>query len=161
ELRRFILVQPTLDFSALQPGAQAADAIRAAARDLKLDTPHGVRVRLTGSVMMADEEFGTLAQGAGRNETITVLVVALLLWMALRSVRIILAILLTLLIGLVMTAAFGLYAVGPFNPISLAFAVLFVGLGVDFGIQFAVRYRAERHALGDLRRSLAAAGGVV
>ena len=30
------------------------------------------------------------------------------------------------------------------NPISVAFAVLFVGLGVDFSIQFSVRYRSER-----------------
>ena len=34
--------------------------------------------------------------------------------------------------------------VGALNLISVAFAVLFVGLGVDFGIQFSVRYRAER-----------------
>ena len=38
--------------------------------------------------------------------------------------------------------------VGALNMISVAFAVLFVGLGVDFGIQFAVRYRAERHDVG-------------
>ena len=86
---------------------------------------------------------------------------ALLLWLALRSVRIIFAILLTLVVGLGVTAAFGLAGRGPFNPISLAFAVLFIGLGVDFGIQFAVRYRAERHALGDLRQALVAAGAGV
>ena len=50
---------------------------------------------------------------------------------------------------------------GPYNPISLAFAVLFIGLGVDFGIQFAVRYRAERHMPGDLRQALVAAGAGV
>src|SRR5262249_53783910 len=42
--------------------------------------------------------------------------------------------------------------------ISMAFAVLFVGLGVDLGIQFGVRYRAERHARGDLQAALVAAG---
>ena len=34
--------------------------------------------------------------------------------------------------------------VGSLNLLSIAFAVLFVGLGVDFGIQFSVRYRSER-----------------
>ncbi|HKF61645.1 MAG TPA: MMPL family transporter [Dongiaceae bacterium] len=158
ELRRFILVKPNLDFSALQPGEKASEAIRAAARELDLTPQHGIQVRLTGSVPMSDEEFGTLAQGALRNGILTVLGVALLLWLALRSVRIILAILVTLFVGLLITAAFGLIVVGPYNPISLAFAVLFVGLGVDFGIQFAVRYRAERHALGDLRQALVASG---
>ena len=46
--------------------------------------------------------------------------------------------------------------VGTLNLISVAFAVLFVGLGVDFGIQFSVRYRAERYADCDLRGALQA-----
>ena len=48
--------------------------------------------------------------------------------------------------------------VGALNLISVAFAVLFVGIGVDFGIQFSVRYRAERHEVDDLRAALANAG---
>ena len=128
------------------------DTIRADVRELGLTPDHGVRVRLTGSIPLADEEFGTLAQGVLRNSILTVVGVALLLWLALRSVRIIVAILLTLVVGLGVTAAFGLLAVGPFNPISFAFAVLFIGLGVDFGIQFAVRYRDERYCRGDLAR---------
>jgi hopanoid biosynthesis associated RND transporter like protein HpnN len=40
---------------------------------------------------------------------------------------------------------------------SVAFFVLFVGLGVDFGLQFSVRYRAERHDYGDLRAALRSA----
>jgi predicted RND superfamily exporter protein len=57
-------------------------------------------------------------------------------------------------VGLIMTAALGLRLVGAFNPISIAFAVLFVGIGVDFGIQFGVRYRAERHEVDDLTVAL-------
>ena len=48
--------------------------------------------------------------------------------------------------------------VGALNLISVAFAVLFVGIGVDFGIQFSVRYRAERHEIDDLRVALSNAG---
>jgi len=161
ELRRFILVKPTLDYNSLQPGSMASDSIRASVRELGLTPDHGIRVRLTGSIPLADEEFGTLAEGFLLNSILTVAGVALLLWLALRSVRIIFAILLTLVVGLGITAAFGLLAVGPYNPISLAFAVLFIGLGVDFGIQFAVRYRAERHVLNDLRQALVAAGAGV
>ena len=60
-----------------------------------------------------------------------------------------------LFVGLAITAALGLVMVGALNMISVAFAVLFVGLGVDFGIQFCVRYRAERH---DVDQSAAGAG---
>ena len=67
ELRHFIEVQPVLDFSALQPGQAATDAIRKAVSDLKLGTDYQARVRLTGPVAMADEEFGTLQEGAVAN----------------------------------------------------------------------------------------------
>jgi hopanoid biosynthesis associated RND transporter like protein HpnN len=142
-LRRFVLVQPVLDYTALMPGAAAADAIRAEARSLGLDADHGVRIRLTGDIPLADEELQTLADDAELNATMTALSLIGLLWLAVRSLRIVAAILLTLAAGLVLTAATGLIAFGAFNMISMAFAVLFVGLGVDFGIQFAVSYRAH------------------
>ena len=59
-----------------------------------------------------------------------------------------------LFVGLAITAALGLMMVGALNMISVAFAVLFVGLGVDFGIQFSVRYRAERHDKPELPPAL-------
>jgi uncharacterized protein len=61
---------------------------------------------------------------------------------------------LSLMVGLAATAALGLAMVGSFNLVSIAFFVLFVGLGVDFGIQFSVRYRTERYEHHDLRKAL-------
>lgn len=157
DLRKFIYVKPLLDFAALEPGAKAADAIRAAARELGLDKGHGFRLRLTGPVPMADEEFGTIAEGMELNTALTVLAVFVIIWMALKSGRIILAVMLSLVTGLALTAAVGLMMVGALNLISVAFAVLFVGIGVDFGIQFSVRYRAERHVHPDLKEALRSA----
>ena len=158
ELRRFILVQPVLDYSALQPGERASAAIRQVARELGLDADPRIRIRLTGPVPLADEEFGTLAENAALNVTLMMTAVIVLLWLALRSVRMIMAILTSLAVGLIVTAAFGLLVFGTFNLISVAFAVLFVGLGVDFGIQFCVCYRARRYASGDLHIALRDAG---
>ncbi len=161
ELRRFILVQPVLDFGALQPGARAVAAIRQAAADTGFASDPRVRVRLTGPVPLADEEFATLAEGAAVNAIVTMLIVVVLLWLALRSARLIMAILATLLVGMAVTAAFGLFVYGAFNLISVAFAVLFIGLGVDFGIQFCVCYRAKRHLHDDLQLALREAGSEV
>ena len=146
DLRRFVNIQPVLNYGDLEPGGQATKAIRATIAKLGLTPDRGVRVRLTGSVPLADEEFATIADGAALNGVVTILVVLLILWLALRQVRIILAVLLNLAVGLCFTAAAGLMMVGALNLISVAFAVLFIGLGVDFGIQFSVRYRAERFA---------------
>jgi hopanoid biosynthesis associated RND transporter like protein HpnN len=161
ELRRFVLVQPILDYSALQPGERASAAIRAAAHELGLDADPRLRVRQTGPVPLADEEFATLADGAVLNVTTMLCAVVALLWIALRSFRLIVAIMLSLSAGLILTTAFGLFVFGTFNLISIAFAVLFVGLGVDFGIQFCVAYRARRHAHDDLHLALRDAGGEV
>ncbi len=157
ELRRFVNIRPVLDFADLEPGGKATAVIRNAIATLGLTPAQGIKVRLTGSVVLSDEEFDTIKEGALLNAVVTALLVCLVLWLALKKARIIFAVLVNLVAGLVLTAAVGLAMVGALNPISVAFAVLFVGLGVDFGIQFSVRYRAERHADGDLARGLAAA----
>ncbi len=155
ELRRFIEVQPVLDYSALEPGKASSDAIRRAAQELDLASRYQARVRLTGVVPMGDQEFATVKEGAVVNGIGTLLIVLFILWLALKSMRIIGAVFINLMVGLIITAALGLLMVGALNMISVAFAVLFVGLGVDFAIQFAVRYRAERFAHPELRSALA------
>lgn len=154
QLRRFIEIDPVLDFSDLEPGRASSAAIRQAAADLHLAERFDARVRLTGSVPMGDEEFSTLQEGAWTNIMGTVIIVLVILYLALKSKRIILAVFLNLFAGLAITAALGLLMVGALNMISVAFAVLFVGLGVDFGIQFSVKYRNERCDCPDLRESL-------
>jgi uncharacterized protein len=158
QLLRFLTIQATLDYSALEPGLRASSAIRKAASDLDFAGKYQARLRLTGPVPLEDEEFATIKENAGLNATVTIAVVLFILWMALRWWRIIAAVFINLAVGLVITAAVGLLMVGTLNLMSVYFAVLFVGLGVDFGIQFSVRYRAERHDVDDLRAALVHAG---
>lgn len=153
-LRRFVEVDPVLDFTSLEPGQKADNAIRKAAADLHLAERYQARVRLTGTVPMGDEEFSTVQQGAWLNIAGTIAIVLLILWLALKSKRLISAVFINLFAGLAITAALGLLMVGALNMISVAFAVLFVGLGVDFAIQFSVRYRAERFECPDLKEAL-------
>jgi hopanoid biosynthesis associated RND transporter like protein HpnN len=152
--RMLIAIRPVLDFQALEPGKVATDAIRQAAQELDLPGKYDAKVRLTGPVPIANEEFATVQEGALVNGIGTVVVVLFILWLALRSPKIIAAVFITLAIGLSITTAVGLMLVGALNLISIAFAVLFVGLGVDFGIQYSVRYRTERHNSGDLTSAL-------
>jgi uncharacterized protein len=161
ELRHVILVGPKLDYSALEPGAEASGIIRQAAKDLKLDPDHGVRVRLTGPVPLQDEEFASLTQGAGLIALAMLGAIVVMLWFAVRSARLIAVILATTIAGLIFAAAWGLLIFERFNVISVAFIPLFVGLGIDFGIQFSVRYRAERKTGADHRAALVCAGQIM
>jgi hopanoid biosynthesis associated RND transporter like protein HpnN len=158
QFRHVILVSPKLDFTALEPGAKASAVIRQTARDLKLDAAHGARVRLTGAVPLQDEEFATLAEGIGLIVSVALGAILVMLWFAVRSPRIIASILVTTFVGLVTAAAWGLLIFHRFNVISVAFIPLFVGLGIDFGIQFSVRYRSERGGGLAPRAALVASG---
>jgi uncharacterized protein len=156
--RRFLLVEPVLDFSALQPGHAATALISSLASDLKF-ADRDILVRQTGQVPIDDDQFGTLRQSAFLNVAVSVAGVLAILWLALRSFRIIAAVAASLAIGLAVSTAAGLFLTGALNVISVAFFVLFIGLGVDFGLQFSVRYRAERYNHPDLATALTGAAG--
>ena len=142
--RQLVIAQPRLAFGDLQPGAADTDALRAAATLLQLDPAHGVHLGITGAVPLADEEFGSIRDSMGLVGTLMALAMEGCLWFATRSGRQVAAILITIAAGLAITCAAGLLVVHRLNVISVAFIPLFVGLGVDFGIQVCVRFNAER-----------------
>lgn len=147
--RRLVMIRPVLNYGDLMPGVDSSDAIRAAATALHLDPAHGVTVRLTGTVPLSDEEFSSLADHWWVVAGAMVFAMLGTLWFATKSLRVTGAILLSTIMGLIVTTALGLAAVGTLNLISVAFIPLFVGLGIDFGIQLAVRFQSERYAGAD------------
>jgi hopanoid biosynthesis associated RND transporter like protein HpnN len=154
ERRRFVITRPVLDFGALEPGGRARAAMRRLAGEVGIDAQHGLQLRLTGPVALDDEQFSTLRAGALESTALSIVAVCAILFAALRSARLVGVILMTLITGLVLTAAFAAAVFGSLNLISVAFGVLFIGLAVDFGIQFGVRYRDQRHRAGTLPAAL-------
>jgi hopanoid biosynthesis associated RND transporter like protein HpnN len=152
--RQLVAMDPKLDFKAMQPGRAATQAIDEAARELRLAERYGATLRLIGRAPLNDAQFMTLSASAISQLIGTAVAVLAILIVALRSLRVIAAVFITLAVGFALTAAAGLLLVGAFNLISIAFAILFVGLGADFGIQYAVRYRAERHEVGEISAAL-------
>ncbi len=159
--RRFLLIQPALDYSSLQPATAAMGALRVLAREMGFDGTKGVTVRLTGAAALAEEELKSVERGMGLAGAVSLVLVLGLLAIGLRSLRLVAAMLATLIAGLVWTAAFAIAFIGQLNLISVAFAVLFIGLSVDFGIHFALRYREELNGGSEPRTALTdAARGV-
>jgi hopanoid biosynthesis associated RND transporter like protein HpnN len=160
-LRKIVVVTTVLDTTSIQPGKRSTDAIRQAVQDLDLKGNFGATVKLTGTVPIADEEFSSVNDGVALNGAITGILILSILWLALRSVRMVLAVAVSLAVGLVITAASGILLVGAFNPISIAFAVLFVGIGADFAIQYGVQYRQHRFDMKDRDAALIETGHYV
>ena len=138
--RRLIVLQPMLDYEQFLPAREPIRVVRRAARELNLADNYGASVRVTGNVALNYEEMTSLARQSVLATLGSLALVTLLLFVALGSKRLVGAVLATLLVGLVWTAAFAAAAVGHVNVVSVAFAVLFIGLGVDFGIHLAMRY---------------------
>ena len=141
--QRFLLAQPILHHDDMVAGRAASEAIRLAALAEGITADNGMRLRLTGPVALADANFATVTEGVELSTPLMLSAVCLLLYLAVRSAWMVGAILLSLLVGLIATAAFAAATVGTLNPISVAFAIMFVGIAVDFAIQFVVRYRNE------------------
>src|ERR1700751_2711785 len=155
---KFVLVQPKLDLSSIEPGGAATRAMREAAAGLEFIKSGDARMRITGSVALADEEFASVAQGAIAGIIGSILLISLWLFLAVRSWRLILPILLTLGLGLMLTLLFAAAAVGTLNLVSVGFGILFVGIPVAFAIQFSVRYREMRLLFPEAPRALAETG---
>ncbi len=145
----FVLVQPKLDFGALQPGGAATAAMRNVIAGLEFVKSGDAHVRITGQVALADEEFATVVQGAVFGLIGSVALITLWLFLAVQTWRLILPILATLGLGLTLTLLFAAVAVGTLNLVSVGFGILFVGIAVDFAIQFSVRYRERRFEYPD------------
>lgn len=157
--RRFLLAKPRLDYSTLEGARGPIGFIREQSKILEAN--FGVRVRMTGSIPIETEERETLSQGASFAGLLSFSLVCIILLFGLRSVRLVGAILLTLIVGLIWTGAFAVFTIGSLNFISATVPVLFIGLGVDFGIQFGMRYREAFKRLGMHDVALReAAGGV-
>ena len=159
--RRILVVHPVLDFESFLTAGTVMERIREHARELGLDPARGVEVRITGNPALNYEEVLGLAWDLGLGGVVCFLFVAGVLTRALRSFKLVVAALATLLVGLVWSAATAAAVVGHLNLVSAAFGVLFIGLGVDFAIHLGMAYAARiREGLGH-DRALAAAGSSV
>ena len=144
--RRVIVAHPILDFDNVFSARHPMAFIREIGEELGLTPDQGVTIRITGNPALNYEEIFGIAIEIGLGGVACFLVVTVVLFFALRSVPLVITCVAALLCGLVWTAAFAAVAIGHLNLVSMAFAVLFIGLGVDFGIHLCMHY-------GDLVRS--------
>ena len=139
--RRFILTKPHLDYRKPFPAEGAIKEVRRSAKNLHLTEENGVKVRLTGDAALEYEELLSVTRGAGIAAILALIMVGIVLFLGLRSSRLVIATLITLIMGLSWTASFAAASVGHLNLISVAFAVLYIGLSVDYAIHFCLRYK--------------------
>ncbi|WP_161554140.1 MMPL family transporter [Stenotrophobium rhamnosiphilum] len=135
--KRFLMIKPS---DKIEDRA-AVLKVRSTIASLQLDAAHGVRVRLTGSIPMWLDEMDAAFDGAILSGLASLILVAGFLYAGLRSLNLVLSCLVALISGLILTAGFAVIGVGRLNLISIAFATLYIGIAIDYGVQFGMRYR--------------------
>jgi len=139
--RRYLLVQPVVDHARLEPAAETLVALDQVLAELGLSGGGSVHVRVTGLYPLSSEEAHLVERQVRLAGAASFVLVTAVLWLGIRSLRQVLYAMLTLSVGLAYCAAFAGLAIGHLNLVSVAFAVLFIGLSIDFGIHWLLRYR--------------------
>ncbi|SFN84561.1 MMPL family transporter [Nitrosospira briensis] len=137
----FIIASPKLDHSEIRPAKGAIEAIRKAAADIQEPGLPPIKVWVTGEIGLEDDELAGISTGTFTASVFSIVLVLFILLVAYRSILLTLATLLTLALGMLFCGAFAAIAVKELNLISLAFAVSNIGLGVEYGIHFCLRYK--------------------
>ena len=141
--RSIVIAKPKLHFDKILAADAAQSAARTAAQDVMKANPT-IRVRITGEIALEHEELESVGLNAIWSSLASLLLVCLALWAGLRSIKLMLITLVILILGLVLTAGFAAVSVGHLNIISIAFACLYIGLGVDYAIHVCLHYREAR-----------------
>jgi len=102
-----------------------------------------VDIALTGEVVLAHEEIGAALSGIEIAGLISLILLALILGIGLRSWPLITIIFVKLLLGTGLTLGLATIIVGSFNTLSMLFVVMFFGLGIDFSVHYILRVMAE------------------
>lgn len=139
--QELIVVKPRLHYDQLFPAEQSIAALHAAAKETGITENSPVKLRITGEVALSHDELTSSLQGMEVAGVVTFVLVGIVLYFAMRTPGLILAVLICLSMGLLLTAAFATATVGHLNLISIAFAVLYIGLGADFAIHFLLRHQ--------------------
>ena len=138
--RQFLLIRPVVDFSRIRPAEGTLLGLREVVAELGLDRNDDVRVRTTGTFPLAYEESKHVREQVTWAGLVSLGLVTTILLFGLGSLRLVFCSIVTLLVGLIWTAGFAAAAIGHLNLISVAFGVLFIGLGIDFAIHVSVQF---------------------
>lgn len=146
--RRIVIAKPKRDFYSMMPAAAAVKKAREITAQLSANMAN-LKIGITGDVVLQHEELESIGDGAVLSGIGSFILVFLILFRCFHSFKLLFATIITLLIGLSLTAGFAAIAIGHLNVISISFAALYIGLGVDFAIHVCLHYRegiAQKHS---------------
>ncbi len=155
--RQFIIARPYLETNSLSAGEAALEKVRSIVKEFaSSSSANALKMRVTGDVALRGENLAEVRNSVGAATLVSLVLVGLIIYIGLGGYgRLMIASLVTLIIGLVWTTGFAIAFIGSLNMISVTFGVLFIGLGIDYSIQFCLRHKELLESGSSHRESLA------
>lgn len=138
----FIRVLPRKDYTRMNIIGEPLAYLRAQIDELRRTYP-GLEVGVTGRPVLQNDEATSTQADTRWAGTGAFLAVALLFFIFFREFKRVLFSLFALIIGIAWTTGFISVAFGAINLITIVFAIILIGLGIDYGIHFLIRYETE------------------
>ncbi|HBA88770.1 MAG TPA: transporter [Geobacter sp.] len=142
--QQILTALPVQDMEGFVPAGKAVAAIRSEVARLKaLPEFKGVTVGLTGTPVLENEEMATSQKDIALATAVSLVLTVILLLLAFRGVLNVIAAMVSLLVAISLSFGFATLAVGHLNILSMVFAVMLIGIGIEYGIQVVLRYQEE------------------
>lgn len=141
--RTIVIAKPKMHFNEMLPAEVALTAAHEVSHAIMAENP-SLSIRMTGETALEHEELKSVTTGATFSGVMSLILVFAVQWIGLRSVKLLITTYIVLVMGLVLTAGFAAITVGHLNVISIAFASLYIGLGVDYAVHICLHYREGR-----------------
>jgi len=138
--RTIVIAKPKMHFNEMLPADVALSAAREISHGIMAENP-SLSIRITGETALEHEELESVTKGAAFSGMLSLILVCAVQWIGLRSIRLLVTTYVVLVMGLIFTAGFAAVTVGHLNVISITFASLYIGLGVDYAIHICLHYR--------------------
>ncbi len=149
----FLLAVPIESTSDFQGSSRSIDRLRELIAEVDHDIP-GVTIGLTGIPVLESDEMRRSQSDMALASLISFVGVGTILLIGFRGARHPALALIMLAVGLSWSLAYTTLAVGHLNILSVSFAVILIGLGIDFAIHYLARYLELRHEGLALRPAL-------
>ena len=155
---QILTITPVRKVDSFVPAEEAIPTVRRELAALKkLPEFAGVTAGLTGVPVLEHEEMTTSQRDITLATAVSLVLTVLLLLAAFRGLAAMLAAMISLGVAICLSFGFATLVVGHLNILSMVFAIMLIGIGIEYGIQVVLRYKEEL-ALGTGREAAVGLG---
>ena len=156
----FLKARPVQQDGNFNGSSQSIDRLREHIVNVRPQHPN-VRVGLTGIPVLESDEMRRSQSDMIRASVLSFVFVGVLLLIGFRGWKHPLLAMVMLAVGMCWTFGFTTLSIGHLNILSVSFAAILIGLGIDFAIHYLARYLELRHHGEDLGPALSSSSAGV